>query len=114
MGTTSFDGAFPGMRKAQDFIIYPLDKAGTEISIQSEHRYGKLDLDTGKGVLSANKAQYANSVWLALCMCNGTAKVFQLTPEDLQALRKQINSTGGDLVGKSFVKSCNIGALAIV
>jgi hypothetical protein len=113
MGTVSFDGRFPGMNKPQDFIVYPMQDSGEEIRIQSDHRFGSIDLATGEGVLSANRADYANSVWLHLCMIRGTAKVFKLEAEELQTLRQWVKSTGGLLVGSSIVKCDNTGAMAL-
>lgn len=113
MGTVSFEGLFSGMRKAQDFIVYPMQESSEEIQIQSDHRFGRIDLSTGKGVISANRANYANSVWLQLCEIHGTSKSFELDKEELQTLRQWIKSTGGLLVGESFVKTENIGAIAL-
>ncbi len=113
MGTVSFLGQFQGMRKPQDFIVYPMQDSGTEIMVQSDHRFGMIDLETGKGVMSANRAQYANSLFLSLCIANRTAIAFTLEGEDLQNLRTWIKSTGGVEVGSSFVKSDNTGALAL-
>jgi len=113
MGTVSFDGLFAGMRKAADFIVYPMQDSGERISIQSDHRFGQLNLETGLLILSANRAQYANALWLGLCCRNGTAKRETLAAEDLQTLRGWIKSTGGVEVGGSFVKCDNTGALAL-
>lgn len=113
MGTVSFDGQFPKMRKPQDFIVYPMQDSGPVITIQSDHRFGQIDLDTGKGVVSASRAQYANSVWLAMSLRAGTAVDFELTAEDRQTLRQWIKSTGGIEVGSSFVKCDNTGAMAL-
>ena len=113
MGTVSFDGKFANMRKPEDFIVYPMHDSGSEVHIQSGHRFGRLDLDTGKGILSARRAQYANAVWLQMCQIRGTAEAIELAEEDRQMLRQWIKSTGGVLVGASFVKCENIGALAL-
>lgn len=113
MGTVSFDGRFPGMNKPQDFIVYPIQDSTEEIRVQSGHRFGRIDLGTGKGVMSANRADYANSVWLQLCEIRGTAKAFTLAAEDLQTLRQWVKSTGGLLVGSSMILSDNTGAMAL-
>ena|ERR1035437_6924905 len=113
MGTVSFDGQFTGMRKAQDFIVYPMQDAGTVIRIQSDKRFGALDIETGRGILSASRAQYANSVWLQMSVANKTAVAIELPAEELQTLRGWIKSTGGLLVGESFIKCENLGALSI-
>lgn len=113
MGTLSFDGLFPSMRKAQDFIVYPMHDSGTEIHVQSDHRFGVIDLETGAAILSANRAQYANSLWLALCVRNKTAAVFALSEEDRQTLRQWVKSTGGIDVGNSVMRTDNTGAMAL-
>jgi hypothetical protein len=113
MGTLSFDGKFPGMRKAEDFIIYPMHDSGTEIRIQSDHRFGCIDLDSGAVLLSARRADYANAAWLTVCQIRGTAVRFTLAEEDRQTLRQWVKSTGGILVGSSFVKTDNTGAMAL-
>lgn len=112
MGTVSFDGQFSGMRKPQDFIVYPMQDSGEQIRIQSDHRFGYLCLATGRLVLSANRKQYANSQWLAICVASNTATAETLPPEDLQTLRQWIKSTGGLLVG-GYVKCDNTGAMAL-
>ncbi len=113
MGTVSFDGQFPGMNKAQDFIVYPMQDSSEEIRVQSDHRFGVINLATGEGVMSANRAQYANSMWLQLCQIRGTAKTFTLASEEVQTLRQWVKSTGGLLVGSSIVLSDNTGAMAL-
>jgi hypothetical protein len=113
MGTVSFDGQFKGVRRPQDFIVYPMQDSGTRITIQSEHRFGRLDLASGKGVLSANRGQYANDLWLSICLANGTARAIQLEVEELQTLRQWVKSTGGLMVGESLVLSDNTGAIAL-
>lgn len=54
MGTTSFDMQLKGMRKEQDFIVYPVQKDQKDkvILIQSDKRIGKINLETGKGIIS--------------------------------------------------------------
>lgn len=113
MGTVEFDGQFPGMRKPQDFIVYPMQDSGETITIQSDKRFGRIDLATGNGIVSASRAQYANSIWLAICMRDKTAVSFELPAEDCQTLRQWIKSTGGLLVGSSCVLSDNTGAMAL-
>jgi hypothetical protein len=113
MGTVSFDGKFAGMRKAQDFIVYPMQDAGERINIQSEHRWGNIDLATGRGLLSAHRAQYANAVWFTLCYARCEVVKIELAPEDLQTLRQWVKSTGGLEVGSSIVLSDNTGAMAL-
>jgi hypothetical protein len=43
---------FQGMRKEQDFVIYPCKSDDSTIWLQSDNRMLKLDLTTGEGMLS--------------------------------------------------------------
>ena len=114
MGTLSFDALFPSMRKASDFIVYPMHDSGTQIRIQSDNRFGQLDLETGAAILSANSgSRHAGGAWLTACVIRGTAQRFTLAEEDRATLRKWVKSTGGILVGNSVVKTDNTGALAL-
>lgn len=112
MGTLSFDGQFPGMRKAQDFIVYPMQDSGPRVQIQSDTRMGQLDLDTGRLVLSAPK-ENAGFAWLQICAIRKRLTVATLEPDDLQILRQWVKSSGGVEVGSSFVKCDNTGAMAL-
>ena len=113
LGTISFDGKFGKMRKEQDFIVYPFKNSGENaIEIQSEHRFGVVDI-TGKGTLSANHAQYANSLSLQLDQWKGKAESFTIPPEQFQKLLEAIRGTAGKMVGESFVKCDNSGAAQI-
>lgn len=113
MGTLSFDGRFSKMRKAEDFIVYPMHDSSSEIRIQSDHRFGRIDLDTGRGVLSARRADYSSSIWLDLCIIRGTAEPIQLADEEREMLRQWVKSTGGLLVGGPVCKTDNTGAMAL-
>ena len=113
MGTISFDGQFGKMKKPQDFIVYPCQDSGSVITIQSDHRFGRLDLKTGAMWLSANRAQYANGMWLSLCIQRGTAEPVIVEEAERESLRMAIRGTGGLLVGDSFVKCDNIGAYSV-
>ncbi len=113
MGTVSFDGQFAGMRKPQDFIVYPMHDNGSIIKIQSNNRMGQINLDTGELILSPAARCHAGFFWLQLSVARKTATVETLPAEELQTLRQWIKSTGGLLVGESFVKTDNTGAMAL-
>ena len=116
LGTLDFTAKLGKMRKADEFIVYPMQDSTTEIRIQSDHRFGRVDLDTGEGILSASRAQYANGTWLTCCMIRGTAERFTLDVEDREQLRQWVKSTGGVLVGGNNalrVHCDNTGALAL-
>jgi len=107
MGTTSFDLKVKGMRKPQDFIVYPITEKTDKIRIQSDKKFGEIHLPTGKGVLSKS----GNTSWhLASDMMNRNVNTFELSEAELQEFVNQIKSTSGKSVGSSFVKSDNSGA----
>lgn len=47
-------GKFPSMRNAQHWVVYPHNPNTNEVVIQCETRIAKVNLDTGKAILSAN------------------------------------------------------------
>ena len=111
MGTISFDGLFPGMRKAQDFIVYPFH-AGNDTSratIQSDTRIGWIDLQTGVVILSKPRAGGAYSVHLSSAPYNST-----LWAEDLLMLKAQIAATASGKAGSNgIVYTDNSGAMEV-
>ena len=115
MGTISFDAKFQGMRKVQDFIVYPITEENqSHIMIQSENRYGRIDLNNKALTLSANHASYANLHKLIIDIQTGKAKQINLNNVNLSELIEKIKETGSkNLVGESFVKTDNSGALSI-
>jgi hypothetical protein len=116
LGTLDFTAKLGKMRKVDDFIVYPMQESSTEIRIQSDHRFGRVDLETGAGILSASRAQYANGAWLMVCQIRGTAEAFTLDVEDREQLRQWVKSTGGALVGGNNalrVHCDNTGAIAL-
>lgn len=113
MGTVSFDGKFQGMKKPQDFIVYPMQDAGVIIKIQSDTRMGQINLDTGEVTLSKARPNGAGFAALSIDVAVGRATKDQLSAEEIETLKGWIRSTGGLLVGNSIVKSDNTGALAV-
>ena len=95
MGTTSFTGKLGKMRKAQSFVVYPIhsDMNGETITIQSEHRYGIIKVETGFTLMSANHAQYANTTALQMDLINGKAERFTIDKADLEPLLAFIRDT---------------------
>jgi hypothetical protein len=53
--------------------------------------------------LSANHANYANSMALTMDIVKGKAEVVKLEEDELNGLISFIHSTSGNLVGESFV-----------
>ena len=113
MGTISFDAKFPKMRKAQSFSVYPMQDISEIVTVQSVTRFGRIDLASGKVLISATHSNGSYSHSLQFDIMQGKAQRFDLPAEDTQTLRQWIKSTGGVLVGSSVVKCENIGAIAL-
>lgn len=114
-GTMSFALKMGRMKKAEDFVTYPISNNGNTrtLSLQSHHRWAELNLETGEVELSARRAQYANSLWLMCCKMNGTAETDKATPEQLGQIKSAVRATAASLAGNSFIKCDNSGAAAI-
>ena len=108
MGTTSLELKIKGMKKPQDFIVYPIsaERAGKPIMIQSDTRFGYLDLNSGMGLMSQSHPNGAYSYHFSV-----DKKVpFKISESDLKKIKEHISSTAGSKVGKSIVFSDNSGA----
>jgi len=106
MGTVSFDGKFDGMRKAQDFIVYPMKEAQAVAQVQSDTRIGRVDLETGAVLMSPPRDGGSYSVHLALGKLAG-----KLTAEELLLLKAQIFATAHGMAGTNGIVYCdNSGA----
>ena len=115
MGTISFDGLFPGMRKASDFTVYPISKEGAKvIHCQSGNRWLNIDTETGKCEITTAASGHHNSWLLQFQKMRGQHKEFTLSAIDLQTLKMHIFTTAGSKVGNSIVFSDNSGATAII
>jgi hypothetical protein len=60
----SVTAAFGNMRKAENWVIYPVTDP-ENVKIQSDHRIARINLLTGHGVLSARIANGAYNVHLS-------------------------------------------------
>jgi hypothetical protein len=109
MGTISFDAKFDGMRKAQDFIVYPMKENATEAVIQSDTRIGRVDLASGVVVLSKPRKGGAGFAQLMLGYVPGG----QLSQDDLNNLKASIRDTAGARVGTHGVVSDNSAAATV-
>jgi hypothetical protein len=99
MGTVSFDGKFPGMRKAQDFIVYPMKEwKECVVTIQSDTRIGFIHLETGTVTLSRPKPGGAYFVHL-----NGAAVVGRLDAEQLLMLKAGVMGTASGKAGTNGI-----------
>jgi len=108
MGTTTLDLKIKGMRKPQDFIVYPIsnDQAGKPITIQSDTRFGYLDLSSGRGLMSQSHANGAYSYHFAT-----DKKVpFKISETDVQKIKEHLASKASSKAGNSVIFSDNSGA----
>lgn len=112
MGTVEFEGQFAPMKKPQDFLVYPKPDSGPNIEIQSDNRFGRIDLDTGVLLLSKPK-EGANSAKLTSDIVMSKNETILLSTSELQMLRAAIKKTGGLEVGQCGVVSDNIGAFEL-
>jgi len=103
MGTLSFDMKLPNMRKAQDFIVYPASEKTDYITIQSNTRFGKIEMTTGRGLMSQSHANGAYAVHMHI----DKLVKFQLTDSQLEKLKEELAKTAGSSVGRSVVISDN-------
>lgn len=111
MGTVSFDGKFNGMRKAQDFIVYPFHAGNqtTAAKVQSHTRIGMVHLTTGAVLMSKPHASGAYGVNLAEAAHVGT-----LTNEELMLFKAQIAATANGHAGNNgIVYTDNSGAMEV-
>jgi hypothetical protein len=110
MGTIDFDGQFKGMRKAQDFIIYPkpADEAHEYLKIQSDTRIGRIDLKTGLVMLCKPQASGAYSQHMQSIQPAGV-----LTGEQLLLLKTAVASTASARAGTNgMIHTDNSGAIS--
>lgn len=112
MGTTDIIMKIKGMRKTQNFIVYPIDKddSAKTIKIQSKTRIGLIDLNTGKGKMS--KSHSSGAYFFHLQMDPLTS--FELSGIDLQALKMRIFTSSDSEAGNSVVKTDNSGAIKVL
>jgi len=113
MGTVSFDAKFPGMRKAQDFIVYPIrgDQAGDPLLVQSDTRIGHICPLTGRIDMAGPFPSGAYNPHLMFAKHIGT-----LSAEDLLMLNANVFATAHGAAGKTengIVQCDNSGALAV-
>jgi hypothetical protein len=109
MGTVNFDATFPGMRKSQKFVVYPLHQQSRKLRVQSNNRWAEIDMDSGEVVLSAAH-NYPNSMKLVLDLMKKRATMFVMPSSTLNELLNKVRATAGDDVGSSIVRTNNSGA----
>lgn len=89
MGTVSFTAQFKGMRKPQEFCVYPLQGGDdrTRVKVQSDSRIGYI---TNAGAVLMSPPRAGGSYFVHLVSAK---EIDLLTPEELEALRKNVNSS---------------------
>lgn len=75
-----------------------------------------MNAETGGIIISARRAQYANSMFLMLCKMNGTAERDHATPAQLAEMLTAIRATASPRAGGNNILSmfCNNSAAALV
>lgn len=113
MGGVSFDGKFAGMRKPQDFIVYPV-KAGDDASrimVQSDNRIGFISMIDGKVDLAGPIKGGAYNIHLGQ-----RVRVGKLEPDELLVLKGNVFASASAVAGKKengFVSCDNSGAAGV-
>ena len=104
MGTISFDAKFNGMRKAQDFIVYPMqhDYQAKAAKIQSDTRIGTIDLSTGLVMLSPARAGGSYEPHMAFAAFAG-----MISSVELLLLKSNIFATAHGKAGDNGIVYCN-------
>jgi hypothetical protein len=108
MGTVSFDGQFDGMRKPQDFIVYPMKNPGKMIYVQSDNRFAEIDLEGGHVRLSRS-ARGIGFAGLVSATYGG-----QMDEDQLELLKYAIRQTASGKAGTNgIVYVDNSGASSV-
>lgn len=110
MGTTSFDAKFEGMRKPQEFDIYPIKggHSANEVTIQSDSRIGVISLVTGEVKITKSIPSGAFFHHLALVQPAGS-----LQQQVLDTLKQHVLSTASAKAGVLHVTCDNSGAAQV-
>lgn len=105
LGTMSFTLKMGKMKKAENFTTYPIqkDENGDIVRLQSSHRWAELNTRTGEILMSARRAQYADSIWFYLCKMKGTAESDRATEEQLNEMLSAIRGTASPMAGNNIL-----------
>lgn len=108
LGTLTFDAKFPGMRKAQDFDVYPIGagEAANVLTVQSSTRIGRICLVTGQVKMSPSFSGGTGFVHLAMAKLIAT-----LDGEQLLQLKTQVAATMRGAAINQPVTVDNAGAI---
>lgn len=91
VGTTSFDLFGPGMRKPDNFVVYPIQAGTTRILIQSSTRMGILDPATNTICLSKARSNGSHSLHLQM---DQPLRRYAIEPQEMERLVVTIRLTG--------------------
>lgn len=108
MGTLSIEMKIQGMRKSQEFIVYPITKDSDSITIQSDTRIAVVNRD-GQGKCSKSHPNGAYFHHLSL----DPLTPFEFSKADWRQIVEYTGLTEGASVGDSVVKTDNSGAKSI-
>lgn len=117
MGTIEFDAKFPGMRKAQNFSVYPMHEEGESdkiIRCQSDSRWLEINSETGECEITTAQQGHHSGIMLAYQKAARKHKEFTLPEVELSHLKMQIFTTQGKEVGNSVARTDNSGAVNIL
>ena len=111
MNTCDIHMKIKGMRKFQEFSVYPIGKDEKEptITIQSDTRFGKLSLKNGKGLMSKSHQNGAYSHHLQM----DKLTLFLLSKEQLEQVKEQIINSSKPRKSRVGVITDNSGASLI-
>ena len=100
LGTMSFCLKLGNMRKAEEFVTYPLQAgdSGETLCLQSHTRWAELNTKTG-AVIVSDRHSFANYISLAIDKAKGTAKTDQATPEQLSRILEKVRGTASPNAG---------------
>lgn len=108
LNAISFEMKIKGMRKFQEFIIYPISKGDKRIVIQSDTRIGKIDLN-GNGQMS--KSHQSGAGFAHFNLDNLTD--FKIDNSDWRQIVEYIGLTESNCNQESPIQYDNSGAKSI-
>lgn len=111
MGTCSFTAQFKGMRKPQEFDVYPIPAGdpADRIKIQSDTRLGYLVMATGEVLMSKSYPRGAHGI-----PREEITPLDKLTDEDLTLIKSHVMASSNEHAGTNGAVYCdNGGALGV-
>lgn len=100
MGTMSFDLKAKGMRKAQNFVVYPIDKTDSTIRCQSDKKWIIINPETKTATISKK----GNTSWDY--NYNGHTDL-ELDQDTLNTLLDSIRGTASKKAGNNGIMYCD-------